>query len=264
MTTRSHTARFAGALIATNLKAALMLRGAFAMQVAFMALNNAVFFVFWWLLMRRVPVIRGWSLPDVELLFGIVAASFGLSVAVAGGVRHLGRLIEEGELDAVLVQPPPVLLHAWGLRSQASGFGDFLSGVAFLAWSGRVTWTDAPRVGLVMLASALVFTASGTLFFSLPFWLGKVETLSRQLWEVTVTFALYPEPLFGGALRVLLFTIIPAGWVGYVPARAVHQASAWLLLLLTGAAAAYLALAAYVFDRGVQRYASGSRFATFG
>jgi hypothetical protein len=29
-------------------------------------------------------------------------------------------------------------------------------------------------------------------------------------------------------------------------------------------AAAYLALAALVFDRGLRRYASGSRFSTFG
>ena len=67
---RRHSIRFAAALLATNLKASLMLRGAFAMQVIFMALNNFTFFVFWWVLMRRVPEIRGWRLTDIELLFG--------------------------------------------------------------------------------------------------------------------------------------------------------------------------------------------------
>ena len=50
--------RFAAALLATNLKASLMLRGAFAMQLIFMALTNLTFFVFWWALMRRVRCLR--------------------------------------------------------------------------------------------------------------------------------------------------------------------------------------------------------------
>ena len=67
-----------GALLATNLKASLMLRGAFTIQVVFMALNNFTFFVFWWILMRRVPEIRGWRLPQVQVLFGMVAVAVGL------------------------------------------------------------------------------------------------------------------------------------------------------------------------------------------
>src|SRR5437588_9805936 len=90
---------FARALIATNLKATLALRGAFVIQVVFMALNNFTFFVFWWALMLRVPSIRGWRLGDIQLLFGVVAAAFGLTVSIAGGIRHLGRFIDEGDLD---------------------------------------------------------------------------------------------------------------------------------------------------------------------
>ena len=264
MTTHSKTIRFARALLATNLKASLMLRGAFAMQVAFMALNNLTFFVFWWLLMRRVPEIRGWRLEDVQVLFGIVAIAVGLSFTVAGGVRHLGRLIDDGELDTLLVQPPHVLLYAAGLRSQASGFGDMLSGAILIALSGRVGVVDAPRLVVAIVAAACVFVASGIMFFSAAFWLGRVDTLARQLWEFLITFALYPEPLFGGALRLILFTVVPAGWVGYVPAHLARRASVAELLLLVAVACAYVGAAIVVFDRGLRRYASGSRFGTFG
>ncbi len=264
MTTRHPTIRFAGALLATNLKASLMLRGAFAMQAVFMAINNFTFFAFWWLLMRRVPVIRGWALPDVEVLMGIVSAAFGLGEIAAGGVRRLGRLIDDGALDTLLVQPQPVLLHAWGLRSAASGFGDIASGLVLVTWSGRVSWAGAPLVAAVIVASAAVFVASGTIFFSLAFWLGTVDTLARQAWELTLTFSLYPEPLFGGALRLVLFTLLPAAWVGYVPARIVQTGSAGWLAALVVSACVYPAFAAFVFARGVRRYASGSRFAAFG
>jgi ABC-2 type transport system permease protein len=264
MRPRRNPIRFAAALVATNLKASLMLRGAFAMQVIFMAVNNLTFFVFWWVLMRRVPEIRGWRLADIELLFGVVAVSVGLTITLAGGVRHLGQFIEQGELDTLLVQPPPVLLYAVGMRSQSSGFGDMASGAILIALSGHVTWIDTPRVVVAIVAAALVFAASGILFFSAAFWLGKSDTVARQMWELVITFSLYPEPLFGGVLRLVLFTVIPAGWLGYMPAHAVREASAGQLFLLVAVAAGYLALAVGTFRRGLRRYASGSRFGVFG
>jgi ABC-2 type transport system permease protein len=198
------------------------------------------------------------------VLFGVVAAGFGLAVTVAGGVRHLGRFIEEGDLDTLLTQPRSVLVYALGVRSQPSGFGDLLSGMLFIAWSGQVSWRMLPLVLAVIFASALVFVACGIVFFSLAFWLGRVETVARQLWDLLITFSLYPEPLFGGMLRLALFTILPAGFVGYLPARVVHAPSLLHVSLLAVGAGTYLALAVLVFGRGLRRYASGSRFSTFG
>jgi len=256
--------RFAAALFAMNLKASLAQRGAFAMQVLFMMLNNLVFFVFWWALMHRVETIRGWSLSDIKVLFGIVAAGFGLAVTFAGGVRHLGRFIDDGDLDTLLTQPRPVLPYALGLRMQASGIGDAISGVAFIVWSGQVTWRESPAVVVAVLSSAVIFVACGVVFFGLAFWLGPIETVARQLWDLLVTFSLYPEPLFGGAIRFVLFTVLPAGFVGYVPAHLVSRptlASAAGLILM---ATLYAVIAHVVFERGLKRYSSGSRFGTFG
>ncbi|HKF68509.1 MAG TPA: hypothetical protein VKB36_18305, partial [Vicinamibacterales bacterium] len=70
---------FTRALVATNFKATLALRGAFVVQVVFMVLNNLTFFVFWWALMEHVTTLRGWRLGDIQMLFGIVAAAFGLA-----------------------------------------------------------------------------------------------------------------------------------------------------------------------------------------
>ena len=72
--TGSNSLAFARALVATNLKATLALRGAFVLQVVFMALNNFTFFVFWWVLMRRVTTLRGWQLADVQLPNGVDGA----------------------------------------------------------------------------------------------------------------------------------------------------------------------------------------------
>jgi ABC-2 type transport system permease protein len=148
MARSAHTLGFARALVATNTKASLALRGAFVVQALFMALNNVTFFVFWWLLMRRTPSLRGWRLADIQVLFGVVAAGYGLTVTLAGGVRYLGQAIEEGVLDTLLTQPRPGLLHALGLRLQPSGFGDMPSGLLFIGMVGSAVWrTRRRRVG---------------------------------------------------------------------------------------------------------------------
>ncbi|HWW85338.1 MAG TPA: ABC-2 family transporter protein [Vicinamibacterales bacterium] len=255
---------FIRALVVTNLKATLALRGAFAIQVVFMMLNNFTFFVFWWVLMGRVTTLRGWHIGDIELLFGMVCVAFGLTVTLAGGVRHLGRFIDEGDLDTLLTQPKSVLVYALGVRSQPSGVGDFLSGLMFIVWSGQVTRSSWPLVLAGIIAGAIVLVASGIVFYSLAFWMGKVETVARQMWELLITFSLYPEPLFGGALRLVLFTLLPAGFVGYLPARIVRAPSMANVALLAFGTAAYLVFAVQVFERGLRRYASGSRFSTFG
>jgi len=256
--------RFAAALFATNLKASLAQRAAFAMQVLFMIVNNLVFFIFWWALMNRVDTIRGWRIGDIQVLFGIVAASVGLGGAVTGGVRHLGRLIDDGELDTLLTQPRPVLPYALGLRMQPSGLGDLLSGVGFIVWSGQVSWREWPTVALAVSGSAIVYVACGVVFFSAAFWLGPIESVARQLWDLLITFSLYPEPLFGGLLRFALFTLLPAAFVGYVPADLVRDPTLGRAAALVSGSAVYLALAIAIFHSGLRRYSSGSRFGTFG
>jgi ABC-2 type transport system permease protein len=256
--------RFVWALFVTNLKGAVALRGAFLMQVLFMMLNNVVFFTFWWVLLGRVPDIRGWRLADMELMFGITATSYGLVVAFAGGVRELGRFIDEGALDTLLTQPKPTLLYAAGMHSRASGFGDVVSGTCFILASGYAGWTSMPVVALAVAAGSVTFLAAGIFFFSLPFWLSRSETVSRQAWELLITFALYPEPLFGGAMRLLLFTLLPAGLVAYLPVDAIRHPSVIGVFTMLAASAAYLGLAIWTFTRGLRRYASGSRFVVFG
>lgn len=256
--------RFAGALFRTSLAAAMAQRGAFVMQVSLMALNNVIFFTFWIVLLGRVSTLSGYRLADVAVLYGVVAAGVGLAVTVAGGMAVLARSIQEGDLDSLLAQPKPTLPYVLGRRTVAAGIGDVASGIGLIALSGLVRVTAIPVVVLAVITSALVCVASGVLFHSVAFWLGRVETAARQVFESLVMFSLYPEPLFGGPMRLLLFTLVPAGFVGYLPARVVRTPSLPVMAELVVAAAAYCAIASWVFQRGLRSYSAGSRFEMIG
>jgi ABC-2 type transport system permease protein len=258
------TARFAATLVTTAIRSAMAERGAFIMRAGLMAVNNGIFFTFWIVLFSRVPRVRGYELGDMALLYGLVAFAHGLAVVVAGGLPNLARLIHDGELDALIAQPKPTLLYAAGLRSNPSGLGDIASGLAMIALSGKVGLFGAPLVVAAGVASATVLVATGVLLHCAAFWFGNTEPVSRQGYESTLFFALYPDTLFTGPLRWLLFTIIPAGFVGYLPVSLIRAPDAWTAVALSLGVAVYSSLAAWVFARGLRVYSSGSRFASFG
>lgn len=252
--------RYLLSLLAINLKAAFALRTAFWMQVVFMLLNNLLLFVFWWVIFERFDQIRGWRLPDVATLFGISAAGYGVAAILAGGVPDLARRIHDGELDPMLTLPRSVLLQAVAARTRPDGWGDIVSGLVLVGLAGYLDLAHLPLVLLAILVSAFMFTASGVLVQCAAFWLGKVDALARQITDFIVTFCTYPPVLFGWKLKVLLFTLLPAGFISYLPVALVRDFDASTLALALAGAAIYGALARWVFGRGLRHYASGSRF----
>jgi ABC-2 type transport system permease protein len=252
--------RFVLALLSTNLKAALALRGTFLLQAGLMLVNNLLFFVFWWVLFERFEELRGWRIGDVAVLFGVSAAGYGLAAIVAGGVHDLARRIEAGELDPMLTLPRSVLVQAACARTRPDGWGDVVTGFVLVAMSGHLhgaAWVTTP---LAMICAGVMFAAVAVVAHSTAFWLGRVEGLARQATELLITFSIYPPPLFGGVLKILLFTVLPAGFVGHLPAELVRSFDLGTLALLVAGTVAWATLAWWVFERGLRCYASGSRF----
>ena len=68
--------------------------------------------------------------------------------------------------------------------------------------------------------------------------------------------------VFGSA--ALLFSVMPAGFITYLPVHVIRDGALHALVWLLLGAAASLALGIFVFQRGVRRYASGSRFGIWG
>jgi ABC-2 type transport system permease protein len=256
--------RFALALFSTSIKASLSLRGAFLLQLSFMALNNVLVLATWWILFDRFEHIRGYRMTDMLVMFGVAATGFGLSVVLFGGASELSRKIVDGDLDALLSQPKSVLLRALASRSTASGWGDIVSGIFMLCMSGQLTLQSIPAVLLAIALSAVVLTSSAVLMHSGAFWLGNVETAARTAHDFVIAFSLYPPTLFGPTLKLVLFTVLPAGLCAYLPVELVRSFHPTTALLAVAGAAAHVAVSGYVFHRGLSRYESGSRIGVWG
>lgn len=256
--------RFPIALLSTTIKTSTALRGAFLLQASFMLLNNLIFFTTWWILFQRFPDVRGWVLADMMALFGMVATGFGFAVIVCGGAIDMARMIADGDLDALLTQPKSVLLRAIASRSDATGWGDVASGLALIALSGYWHGAATPFILLAVALTSVAFVASWVVLGSAALWLGRVESVTRMFVEFVISFSSYPPPLFGSMLKVVLFTIVPAGIVAYLPVELIRNARWDSALLAVSTVTAYALFALWLFERGLRRYESGNRFGVWG
>src|SRR5262249_149683 len=93
---------------------------------------------------------------------------------------------------------------------------------------------------------------------STAFFLGNTTGLTQQMVGALVSFSTYPMNIFNGVIRLLLFTVIPAGFISFVPLQLLHQFT-WpmagemvgftLLITLGGGG---------FFQLGLRRYESGN------
>ncbi len=250
--------RFLTVLWKANLQAAMEYRAAFVAQVVGMMLNNAVYFAIWVVFFDRFGQVRGWQLGDMVLLFAVTATGFGLAAVGFGNVLAMADVIAGGGLDYYLTLPRPVLVHVLASRSRYGGLGDVCYGVLTFALLADAGPSAFARFALGSVLSMVVFVAFMVLVQSLAFWMGSASQLSAQSVNALLTFALYPISLFDGTAKFLLFTILPAAFVGSVPAALVRDFTWPAFAQLAGAAFALLALALVVFHRGLRRYESGS------
>jgi ABC-2 type transport system permease protein len=241
-----------------NLKSQMEYRGAFISQVLSMFFNNCVWVLFWTVFYSKYAVLKGWTLKDVVTLWAVACAGFGLAHAFCGNALNLPALIMRGQLDAWMLYPRRLLPHLLLGKMSASAVGDAIFG--FLTYF-VVICPDSTHaflfVGLSM-SVALTYIGFSVATGSLAFFIGNAEILAEQLRGSLVTFSTFPPSLFEGWFKIVLFTVIPAAYVSYLPVDALHNLSvASALEALTGSAA-LLCAGVLIFACGLARYESGN------
>ncbi len=241
-----------------NLQSAMEYRAAFLTQVFGMMINDLMYFAIWIVFFQRFKNVNGWGIGDMWVTYGVLASAFGLVSLLFGNAFNLGDIIVKGRLDYYLSTPRPVLLHTVASRMIGSGMGDFTYGFISYALSGHFTWDGLARFLLATVLAATVFVSFLILVQSLAFWLGLMSNLTSLMVNAIVTFGTYPATLFDNTAKFILFTIIPAAFMGAVPASFIRSFTWTTLGELFLGAAAFLAAAIIGFRAGLKRYESGS------
>ncbi len=245
------------AQITAAIRMAFADRANFFLQMAGMAVNNGFFFLLWILFFAGFRSVGGWQFSDVCLLLGIIMTVVGVAGVFFGGYRDMAAAILRGEPDALLTQPKPVLMRLLARESFAHAWGDIATGVALLA---TLAGLDAVHIPLAMLGIALglaVYVSASITFASLAFWLSGARSFARDLTDFMLLVSSYPGSVYSGGAKLIVFTILPAGFVVLAPVGFLREPTLAHLGVAAGAATGYAAVAIFVFHQGLRRYQRG-------
>ena len=252
------TLRFMKAYFVANLQAAMEYRTAFWVQIITMVANDSLWLFFWWTYFRQFPLLHGWQNTDIVILWVISACGFGIAMCIFGNASKLAALIMNGGLDAYLGMPRNVLLHVCISATDPTAWGDVIFAVGAYALFLHPDLLHIGLFALLALQVALIFTAFIVILGSMAFFVGNTEGMTQQVYGALITFSTYPMSIFTGVVRLLLFTIVPAGFISFVPLQLLHQFTWPLLGAMAGFTILIGSVAMGVFRLGLRRYESGN------
>jgi ABC-2 type transport system permease protein len=232
-------------------------RSGFWTQVLAMVVNDIAWVIFWILFFHGVGDVRGWDTDGVLLLLAILTTSAGFVLGVLGNARRIGRLAADGELDAALALPVPTLGYLLVRRIETTNLGDLAFGIALFAVAGHPTSERIAIYVVGVAVAATLLTGFLVAIGSLAFFAGRNDA-GELGFHAMLMFATYPVDIFSGAAKALLYTVIPAAFIGAVPAKLVDSFDPALAAAALAAAIAFALGGRAVFTLGLRRYTSGA------
>ncbi|MBL8993595.1 MAG: ABC-2 family transporter protein [Spirochaetia bacterium] len=234
---------------------------AFWSMAALMAIQNLIYFGLWGIVFSRVSSLRGWGLPEMAFLYGSGAVGFGILFTVFGGLNRLSQTIQNGELDLYLGRPRPVLISVLMQNMRADSLGDIAAGIALIGFFIHPELSSLPLLLVLSVSAGIAFAAFRLIMHSLTFW-GLGGETSENGFIAFLIAATNPQKGFGVWGKLVLLTVIPAGYVGLLPVEILRHFDWRLLALQLGGSGALLAFSIFLFYRGLRRYTSGNQFLT--
>ncbi len=254
-------------MVAVHLKSQMQYRASFLMMMTGNLLVSFIEFITILVLFSRFDSLRGWSLAEVAVFYGVVNVSFALSEAFGRGFDMFSFQVISGEFDRTLLRPRPTAFLVLSHDFQLMRVGRLLQGLVILAWASLnlgVSW-NLPKIGLLVYSvcgGVMIFTGLLIIQAAMCFW-------STQSLEVINSFTYggmealqWPLSIFPRWFSRIFIFIIPLACVNYFPILAVmektslFQYPAWLPWASPLAGLVFLAAALSIWSFGVRHYRS--------
>lgn len=229
----------------------------FITNIIFMILNNASFLVQWIILFQIKDNFGGYTFKDVLLLWGLSAGTYGFSHFLFKKAYNLSDMINTGKLDSFLVQPKNVLLSAITTDVETSALGDLLYAYIVLFIYG-FTIKDFILYTLFIILGGLILTAIAVILASLSFWFQKSDIISDTGNSLMIHFSTYPDGIFKGITKILLYTIIPVGITTYIPVKIMSNFNILHFIIVIVVTIFLVVLSFIIFNKGLKKYSSSN------
>lgn len=251
-------------LIRTSIRSRMQYKFNFIMASVLAALIQISEFLMVALVLHKFGAIKGWTLHEIGYLFAIMTLSKTLYRTFGNEVHHLEKYLVNGELDQLLTRPMPVLLALLPQNFRIMA-GEVLQGGFILCWSlagmmhsGQIGWIAIPSSLFIILTGAVILFSIGLATATLGFWTTRIEELQTITEDAARTAAQYPLTLYPKWMSGILLTVIPVGFVNYIPSLYLlrGEGGAWILVAVAAVAVLSLAASLRFWQFGMTKYQS--------
>ena len=229
----------------------------FLSNIIFMILNNASFIIQWIVLYSLRENVGGYTFNQVLMLWGIASGTYGFAHFFFKKAYYLSDTITNGKLDAYLVQPKNVLISCITSDVAPSALGDLIYGYIVLFLSG-ITISKFILYTLFVILGGIIMVDIAIILGSLSFYISKSDMIADTGNNFMIYFATYPDGIFKGIVKILLFTLIPIGITTYIPVWVLTKFNLFYFVGVIAFTICITILAFVIFYRGLKRYSSSN------
>lgn len=229
----------------------------FLSNIIFMILNNSFFIIQWVVLFSLRENVGGYTFNQVLMLWAIASGTFGFAHFFFKKAYSLSDTITNGKLDAYLVQPKNVLISCITSDVSPSALGDLIYGYIVIFLSG-ITISKFILYTFFVISGGIIMVDIAIILGSLSFYISKSDMIAETGNNFMIYFATYPDGIFKGIVKILLFTIIPIGITTYIPVWVLTKFNLFYLLGVITFTIGITVLAFVIFYKGLKRYSSSN------
>ncbi|MDP5274922.1 ABC transporter permease [Chengkuizengella axinellae] len=251
-------------LIRASIKSRLQYKFNFIFSMLMAMLLNVSEFLMIAFVLLKFNSIQGWSIYEVGYLYSVILLSKTLYRTFASDVHHLEKYLVSGDLDSFFIRPIPILLT---LMSQNFFLliGELLQGTFIILICiqhfhsiGQVDLWIIPITILIILAGSIILFSIGLATSTLGFWLTRVEMLQNLTEDAAMNAVRYPLSLYPNWLKGIFLTILPLGFINYLPALYIlkQDVGIWIIGATIMVACLCLWLSLRFWKIGLSRYQS--------
>jgi len=247
-----------GGYMRVNWRSALEYRANFIFETLLSLVEVGMYLFYWKIFFSISSGIPGASYAELAALVAFNHIIYaGADTLMGGRVWDTGELIVKGQLDTFLVQPKSPIYQIFFSGAQPMRAIQIVVGGALYFY---IVPPTPQHILLFLFGFAVgtsIFVSWVIMIHSLTFRLGNSVVVYKLL-SVILHFAKKPATIFSFAVRLILYTVIPAAYVGTVQAAQVFSPDLRTLAALAVLAVVAPILAVRLFRSGMRLYESGN------
>lgn len=253
--------------ISYSLQSQMQYRASFIMMSIANFFTSFIDFLGIWALFSRFGTLKGFTISEVALFYGMVHIAFSIAEAGARGFDVFARQVISGDFDRILLRPRSTVLQILGQEFQLMRIGRFTQGLIVLLWAAatiNLKWTVIKVLFIIVsiLGGSLLFSGIFILQATLCFWSTQSLEVVNMVTYGGVETAQFPLSIYKEGLRNFFTFIIPLACINYFPVMGILNKSNylgspnWVSYLSPLAGVLFFVISLKVWSFGVKHYRS--------